>query len=343
MGQRLHIVSGCREVLAAHGLDSVAGIFRFTGGERLDKPGLEPWRERLRLTLPAGDGPPRTFYLKRFSRPPLRRQVQRWLAGGLEISTAGCEWRNVCRLAEAGIPAAQAVAFGQEMRGPFERRSFILLGQVPGESLERWVPAHLSGAACAEHEDRPAGRRQDRGLRERLDDLARFVAAFHRAGFVHRDLYLSHVFISEAEPDSFSQGAGLPACSAQTGTRFRLIDLQRVFRPRWRHRRWVVKDLAALHDSTPVEYVSLRERLRFLCRYARMCDRFGRARDLAGWIERRSRRQRPLRPRKGPDTLAEDCSETQKGPQTRGPTRSRRPQSDIRHSPSSSLRGRIAT
>ena len=127
------------------------------------------------------------------------------------------------------------------------------------------MPAHVPPLS---HETNPRQRRAG------LDRLARFVAAFHAAGFVHRDLYLSHVFIRPPAPHATRNGQ----CPEQT---FALIDLQRVFRPRWRRRRWVVKDLAALNYSTPTDLVGRQERLRFLCRYVRRCDRFGSVRGLA--------------------------------------------------------------
>jgi hypothetical protein len=218
--------------------------------------------------------------MKRFERPPLRRQMQRWWGGHWWLGTAGIEWKNARQLADAGIAAADPIAFGQQMAGPWEQRSFILLKQVRGVSLERWLPEYLP--AVDQETDWQSRRR-------RLDKLARFVADFHRAGFVHRDLYLSHVFIEEE--------------GSHNETRFCLIDLQRVFRPRWRHRRWVVKDLAALHFSTPAARVSVFERLRFLCRYARDCPRFGSVRRLAGLIETKARRmaghnERPRVPRR---------------------------------------------
>ena len=151
------------------------------------------------------------------------------------------------------------------MAGPWERRSFILLREVPGESLERWWPQHLPPESQETHPNR---------RRVRLDRLARFVAGFHAAGFVHRDLYLSHVFVQPATGNSGDAGGG-------PDERFALIDLQRVFQPKWRHRRWVVKDLAALDYSTPRDRVGQKERLRFLCRYVRECGRFGSARQLA--------------------------------------------------------------
>jgi hypothetical protein len=168
------------------------------------------------------------------------------------------------------------------MVGPIEVRSAILLGEAAGESLEKWVPAHLLPAK--DDANLP-------GRRRLMDGLARFVARFHAAGFVHRDLYLCHIFFDSA-------GAAMQAADCERA--FCLIDLQRVFRPRWRGRRWVVKDLAALDFSTPADRVSRWERLRFLCRYVRHCNRFGSARELARQVTVRSNRMaRRFRARSG--------------------------------------------
>lgn len=274
MGERFRIAPGYEALLHEHGLRDLAAVFEWRSGERLDKAGLESWRQRWRIALRGRDGAEHILYLKRFDHPPLRRQWQRWRDGRPFDGSAGVEWANARELAKAGIRAVEPIAFGEQMVAVFERRSFILLRQAPGESLERWLPEHL-----------PPPQRESNWLhrRRRLDGLARFVAAFHAAGFVHRDLYLSHVFIQDAQTGTRQAGDG-----------FCLIDLQRVFRPRWRRRRWVVKDLAALDFSTPLQRVGRLERLRFLCRYARHCGRFGSARELARqvaakarWMERR--------------------------------------------------------
>lgn len=264
------VANGFEPLLRSAGLGSLPGLFAWNSGERLDKPGLEDWRQRWRIRLTDAQGTQRTLYLKRFDRPPLRRQWERWRLAR-NLSTAGIEWQNARDLAGAGIRAAEPVAFGEQMVGPMERRSAILLGEAPGMSLERWVPARLPPAS-ADPDPTRRGRR--------LDGLARFVARFHAAGFVHRDLYLCHVFFDES---TFEK-----AMKAEQA--FCLIDLQRVFRPRWRKRRWIVKDLAALDFSTPLDRVTRRERLRFLCRYVRHCPRFGTARLLAGQIAARTAR-----------------------------------------------------
>jgi hypothetical protein len=78
--------------------------------------------------------------------------------------------------------------------------------------------------------------------------VAPLIARLHDAGFAYRDLYWNHLFAAlDAEPV--------------------LIDVHRAMRPRWRRRRWIVKDLAGLLASLPGGY-SRASCLRFLHRYA---------------------------------------------------------------------------
>lgn len=268
-------------MLQGHGLTGFSSVFRFEGGERLDKPGLARWRERRRVVLTDLAGEPRTFYLKRYLRPPLSQQLRRIVSAGLRQSTAGREWQTTLALAEAGIPVSEPVAFGQETRAGFERRSFIVLEAAPGRSLEGWLPVEWKRRAFGA---------DFRRRRELVLALARQVAAFHAAGFVHRDLYASHIFIQDA-------AGGAP--------RFTFIDLQRVFRPRWRRRRWIVKDLAQLYYSTAA-FASRADRLRFWREYLRSGPKCDRAEDLpkrierkAAWIGRHDRNARGG-PRPGP-------------------------------------------
>jgi hypothetical protein len=190
-----------------------------TPGEAvLHKTGLAAWRQRVVLRV--GD---RRLYLKRYSRPPWLEQLGLRLRGF--ASTAQVEWHWLRRLPELGLPGPQAVAYGCRRRAGLERQSLLLTDEVPGTSLERWVPDEL-------------GRRlADRAFRARLGaDLAELVARLHAARLVHRDLYLSHVYIDEGDDGS---------------VRLALIDLQRIMRPSLRWRRWMIKDLAALAYSTP--------------------------------------------------------------------------------------------
>ena len=266
MSEILWINPEDRALLAAHGLVDLPAFFAWCQGDRLDKSGLAGWRQRWRLRLTDASGVARVVYMKRFERPPLARQIERWRRGRLWTGTAAIEWQNALQLQAMGVRAARPVGFGQQMAGAWERRSFVLLDAVEGQSLERWVPQHVPP---------PEAERDWAGRHAAIDRLARFIAFFHDSGFVHRDLYLCHVFVRGGEAGY--RGAGDDA--------LRLIDLQRVFRPRWRKRRWIVKDLAALNFSAPPDRIGRWDRLRFLCRYVRCCDRSRPLRKLMRLVE----------------------------------------------------------
>lgn len=216
--------------LAGAGLRNLDDLFAYAGGERLSKARLPSWRERIRFELP-GEG---TFYLKRYTSPPAGVQLRRLASGCVTRSTASIEWEQMRRLEAAGVASVRWVALGEEMAGFWERRSAVLTAGLPGVSLERHI------------EEAPG-----RSPREQLRRLASFVARFHGAGYVHRDLYLCHVFFDRSD----------------AGTPFRLIDLARVMKPRWRRRRWIVKDLASLNYSTPASVATASDRVRFLKTY----------------------------------------------------------------------------
>ena len=153
-------------------------------------------------------------------------------------TVAGVEWKWMHRLCEDGIPCARPVALGEELRGGQELRSVLVTEAVAGESLERWT------ARWNELEKHKT--------REVLQGVARLVSRFHQKGYIHRDLYLSHIFY---DSDAVGEES------------LRLIDLQRVLRPRWRKERWIVKDLASLSFSAPRHCFSRTDRLRWLRDY----------------------------------------------------------------------------
>jgi heptose I phosphotransferase len=267
-GSDLTIADGYQSLLATKGLNTLDALFT-AKGEILGKPGLASWRKRLRVTLEDGGGA-RTFYLKRFCDPPAsaRREVAR--SGCVARSVAGMEWTWMLRLMQDGIPCVEPVAFGEQIDGRRESRSAILTAAVAGKSLEAWVAESGPGDSAT--------------VGELIDPLAALIARLHDRGYVHRDLYLSHVFYDPGSP---------PA------TALRLIDLQRVFRPRWRMRRWIIKDLASLNYSTPSRLVSTKARVRWLRRYLEVTRLDGPARALlyrivgkTQWIARRKQARR---------------------------------------------------
>lgn len=256
----LFVVAGYETTLQAVGLDTLEAWFHGNTGESLAKPGLEPWRERFRLMIPHC-GQPRTFYLKRFCNPPpaIRREIRR--SGTGADSVAGLEWCWMHRLARDGIPCVKPIAYGQEMHGTRQRRSAVLSEAVPGRSLEAWADEWQAS-------DRVK-------LRPVLVHTARLIARFHALGYVHRDLYLAHLFYDPTQPMDRS---------------LHLIDLQRVMQPRWRRRRWIVKDLAALNYSAPPHLLTQTDRLRWLKQYLKVSKLDRSARTLVDLVHSKTKR-----------------------------------------------------
>lgn len=235
------MADGWSEILRANGLVTVDDFFDCVhdraNDQVLTKPGLESWRERIRLSLDLR-GDKQTVYLKRYSSTP--RSVQRAVGtGGSGATTvAGVEWAWMQRLADDGVACARPIALAEERdpRGR-ERRSALLMESVGGRSLE----SRLEGDELNE-----AAKRRIASL------LAVLIGRLHRKGYVHRDLYPCHVFFDPAASD----------VSCLT-----LIDLQRIFRPGVRRYRWIVKDLSALNYGCKSDLCSRTLRLRFLKEY----------------------------------------------------------------------------
>lgn len=169
-------------------------------------------------------------------RTVMARSVGDWLFGKWRRGhrrTAASEWHWLHVLPLLGLHTPRPVAWLG--RG---RHTLLVTAGVPGRGLdawasiaraEHWLPALVSYA---------------------IAEVAPAVRRLHGHGLVYRDLYWNHLFA--ADP----RRGGPPW----------FIDVERVFQPRWRWRRWVVKDLAGLLASVPVE-VSARQGLRFLRAY----------------------------------------------------------------------------
>jgi tRNA A-37 threonylcarbamoyl transferase component Bud32 len=134
-------------------------------------------------------------------------------------------------LREHGFNTATPVACGQ--RG---LSSFVLTLEIPG------------GIAADEFFEKLDGS-QRRQFIERVADLTR---RFHEAGFIHKDYYLSHIFVSRDQ--------------------LYLIDLQRVLGPGKLHPRWQIKDLSQLAYTAQLAGASRTDLLRFYKRYADKMD-----------------------------------------------------------------------
>ena len=178
--------------------------------------------------------------------------------------TAAAEWRWLHLLPLLGIKTAAPVAWLADRRA-----SLVVTLAVAGRSLDAWaVQAEQQGWL-------------DQVFAYACQQVAPFARRLHDQGLIHRDLNCAHLFVADqrvAEP---------PA----------VIDVERMFRPRWLWRLWVVKELAALLASVPVA-VPLRVGLRFLTAYAPEATPRARRR-LAGAIARKVVRVAAHRPKFG--------------------------------------------
>ena len=210
--------------------------------ELLSKPGLRG-RERWRWEFENGGGEPRVVYVKRYRRLPLARQWDRIVRQTFGPSVGWWELAQGRRLADLRIPVAAPVAYAEQMSGPLEARSAVLLEGARGEAFDRYWRRR-----CQD------GHPLTRGVprHDMTRRLARFAAAFHETGFRHRDLYLCHIFVEHDEAGRAS---------------FRLIDLARTFRPWLRRTRWLIKDLSQLDVSARQIGATRADRLRFLLTY----------------------------------------------------------------------------
>ncbi len=177
--------------------------------------------------------PEKWLYIKRY----LPRTTFKRFLGRFFRSKVLLEYRQTLRAGSLGIPVPQVVAVAEIRRWGVWQKGFLMTSAVDfdmnleqfAESVKRTDPLRKL-------------------VRKRL---ARLLADSHAKGFIHDDLNADHVLIAIRE--------GQPV--------IHWIDLANALFTR-RTQLWHrVKNLTQLHKSLPAEYVSLRERLRFLLDY----------------------------------------------------------------------------
>jgi heptose I phosphotransferase len=221
----------CDEVLLSalrnERLDTVDGAFAYGGGNELHKANLRH-RRRTRVNLTDNAGQSRTLYLKRYAQERLSDALRRIFTYGWRTSPAGVEFGNILAARAAGVSTMEALICGDDRTWRGHRRSYMVVSEVPGEAIERVGELFIDRHGV------------DSDTVESLTiQLAMMVGELHAGGYVHRDFYASHVFLDETEE----------------GVSLYLIDLARMFKPRWRAFRWRVKDLGQLKYSMPARWV----------------------------------------------------------------------------------------
>lgn len=194
-----------------------------------------PGRETLLTRISSFENGAR-LVVKRFHGGPSREGWREWLHRRPVRSEARREFENLRDLAAVGVPVPKAVRCVEN-----EAAARLLGGGGRGRSAVVME--------CVEHlEDlrELLGRVETAERRLWLERLVALVRRFHERGWIHRDLYLQHFLVPLDDERPLV-----------------LIDVARArFSPRT-GRRWLVKDMAALHLSAPGP-VTRSDRLRFL-------------------------------------------------------------------------------
>ncbi len=160
-------------------------------------------------------------------------------------SPAWQEYRNLEWATESGFPVPAVVAAG-EFIGPCCRLQSVLAI----EELTDMLPLHEAIPAAARTLDSVTFARWKAGL---IAELARLCSKLHRLCYFHKDLYLCHFYVANADIEQIPDWRD----------RIHMIDLHRLARHRLTWSWWQCKDLAQLLYSSDVEGVTDRDRLRF--------------------------------------------------------------------------------
>ena len=234
----MEIKRGFKGLLKDNGFTSFDSFMDFTGGEVLKKITL---RSITKFYL-SKDSTKYGFYLKRHRQKRRLKEKVKGVFSALPPSEARKEFDAISALSAANVPCPGAVAYGERSNSK-EVESFLIT-----EALDGYIQLEKMVFDFAPPLSEPMLKKK----RALIKEVAMLAARLHKAGFNHKDLYLTHIL---AKFDKLS------------GYSLKLIDLQRVERRASGRRRWLVKDISALNYSSPVGIITRTDRLRFFKAY----------------------------------------------------------------------------
>jgi tRNA A-37 threonylcarbamoyl transferase component Bud32 len=225
------VIAKHQELLHQLGLDMMDGVKQFKGELIKNHKGQRDIQRISRVPVTQQTINP-TLFLKRNWRPYKKDGLNSLFTRGQVWSQSRVEWENSLALQRAGINVAEPVAFGEECGLLWEKFSFILTAAAAGEmTMDDFL-------------------RTNQDLSERktvFEELARQIRKMHDAGLASPDLFTRHIFIARGSSPQFC-----------------LIDMARMDRHRSLSELLRARDLAALHVTAPLRFVSTPERQRFL-------------------------------------------------------------------------------
>ena len=225
MTRAVFVIAKHQELLCQLGLDTMEGVKNFKGELIKNHKG----QRDIQRVRGMGDI---TLYLKRNWRPYKKDGLKSLFTRGQVWSQSRVEWENSLALQRAGITVAEPIAFGEECGVFWENFSFVLTGAARGKmTMDDFL-------------------RTNRDATERsqvFEGLAREIRKMHDAGLGSPDLFARHIFLELGSVPKFC-----------------LIDMARMDRRKKLPSELRARDLAALHVTAPLRFVSSEERARFL-------------------------------------------------------------------------------
>ncbi len=259
----LHLRMDLKKEFEGYGLGHFEDWMELAGVE-FREVSMRSTRPVVAIKVP---GISRAVFLKRHLEDPRAESMREHLGLIPMKSEAGKEVGKLRLFRQAGISVPEVVAWGEGTWEGLKRASFLATLDLEALPLERylfrnWTPPVRHEAALDK--------------RRTIQAFALLTRQMHKAGLVHRDFYLGHVFVHGKGSKGF----------------FSVIDVQRASqRPSW----WLrskIKDLASLHFSSDPHYIRPVDRLRFLKSYWGVEKFTFWHRLVLFWIERKAMRIR---------------------------------------------------
>ena len=244
----MFVIAKHQQLLHQLGLDTMDGVKQVKGELIKNHKGQRDIQRISRVPTNQQAISP-TLFLKRNWRPYKKDGLNSLFTRGKVWSQSRVEWENSLALQRAGIVVAEPIAFGEECGLLWESFSFIITGAATGEMT-------MDDFLRTVHD--PAERKAA------FDALAHEIRKMHDAGLASPDLFARHIFIARGPSPQFC-----------------LIDMARMDRRKSLPETLRARDLAALHVTAPLRFVSTPERQRFL-------DVYGASTSLRALISKRA-------------------------------------------------------
>lgn len=189
----------------------------------------------------------KSYFLKYHAGIGWKEILKNLLQAKAPVLSAMNEVRAIEAVTQAGLDTMTIAAFGERGSNPARIESFIVTDDLTDTLSLEDVAAHWAGKP-------PLAAK--RLLIQRLAEIARRM---HQAGVNHRDFYLCHFLLKQADfaADNFSAP-------------LYLIDLHRAQVRKQVPKRWLVKDLGGLYFSAAPLALTRTDLLRFVRAYSGM-------------------------------------------------------------------------